>query len=60
MLDIGHRIDSDFFTADIARTEAGDLVLIEINDGGVSGLPPAMHPDELYGLIAEMELDQVD
>lgn len=56
-LDLGSRVDSDFFTADVARTEEGELILIEINDGGVSGIPPDMHPDELYGLIAERVFD---
>ena len=51
--DLGQRVDSPFFTADIARTETGDLILIEINDGGVSGLPPQLHPDEFYGLVAD-------
>lgn len=54
-LGLGKRIDSPFFTADLARTEKGDLILIEVNDGGAAGLPPALHPIEFYDALAELE-----
>ena len=59
---LGDRIDSSFFVADIARTEDGELVLIEINDGGVAGLPPLSHPIDFYSAvaIAEGDLDEAD
>lgn len=37
----------NFFVLDIAETEAGDWILIEINDGQMSGLSENA-PDELY------------
>jgi len=42
------RIASPFFSADIVRTEDGALYIIEIGDGGVSGLPPTVSPLQFY------------
>ena len=50
---IGARIDSPFFTADVARTPEGGLVAIEINDGGVSTLPAQLDPRELYEALID-------
>lgn len=52
---LGNEIDSPFFTVDVARRESGELAVIEMGDGGVSGVPPLMHPIELYEAIAEVE-----
>ncbi len=52
---LGERIASDFFVADVARTESGELILIEVNDGGPAGLPPSIHPIEFYSAVAEAE-----
>lgn len=38
----------NFFVLDVAQTEEGDWILIEVNDGQMSGLSEA-NPDELYG-----------
>lgn len=43
--------------ADVARTQAGELILIEINDGGTSGIPLSLHPIEFYSAVAEAEED---
>jgi len=48
---LGSRIDSPFFTADVAFLSAGGWVVIEINDGGVSTLPEDLHPRDLYAQI---------
>ena len=45
---LGRRIDSPFFTADVAFLHDGGWVVIEINDGGVSALPEDLHPRDLY------------
>ncbi|AEI41731.1 hypothetical protein KNP414_03173 [Paenibacillus mucilaginosus KNP414] len=42
------RIASPFFTMDIAKTTAGDWLVIEIGDGGVSGLPAHCVADDFY------------
>jgi hypothetical protein len=55
---LGERIGSDFFVADVARTQAGELILIEINDGGTAGLPPSVHPIEFYSAVAEVESER--
>lgn len=49
---LGRRIDSPFFTADVAFLRDGGWVVVEINDGGVSSLPEQLDPRELYAAIA--------
>ncbi len=53
--ELGQRIDSPFFAADIARTASGELILIELNDGGSVGLPPKRHPYDFYRAVATIE-----
>lgn len=48
---LGGRIDSPFFTADVAFLLDGGWVVVEINDGGVSALPEDLHPRHLYERI---------
>ncbi len=48
---LGARIDSPFFTADIAFRDDGGWVVVEINDGGASSLPEQLDPRQLYGAI---------
>lgn len=38
---------TNFFVLDIAKTKNGDFILIEINDGQMSGLS-SIHPDSFY------------
>lgn len=45
---LGERIDSDFFTVDVARLTTGEWAVIEVGDGGVSTLPPLMDPRGFY------------
>lgn len=45
---LGTRVDSPFFTIDIALLERGGWVVVELNDGGISGLPEQLDPHELY------------
>jgi ATP-grasp domain, R2K clade family 3 len=45
---LGHRIDSPFFTADVAALDSGKWMVVEIGDGGVSTLPALMDPREFY------------
>ena len=44
----GASIASPFFSMDIALTEAGDWIIVELGDGQVAGLPEALRPDEFY------------
>ena len=48
---LGRRIDAPFFSADVARTLAGDWILIELGDGGASTLPPTLDPRGFYRAI---------
>lgn len=48
---IASRIQSRFFTMDLARTKAGEWLIVEVGDGQVSGLPEAADPAELFGAI---------
>lgn len=57
---LGELIASPFFVADVARTESGELILIEVNDGGGAGLPPNLHPIEFYSSVADAESEQED
>lgn len=41
----------NFFVLDVAETEAGDWIVIEVNDGQMSGLSE-VDPDELYRNLA--------
>ncbi len=46
--ELGDLIDSPFFVADFARLKSGGWLLLELNDGGTSGVPPTMDPRELF------------
>lgn len=37
-----------FYTVDVAKKKTGEWIIIEIGDGGSSGIPTAMKPYELY------------
>ncbi len=51
---LGGQIDSPFFSVDVARRDTGELVVIELGDGGVSGMPPLMHPIVFYEAFWEV------
>lgn len=42
------KIESPFFSADVAEREDGGWELIEVGDGGTSGLPDSLDPTEFY------------
>lgn len=46
--ELGRLVDCPFFTADMGRLEAGGFTVIEINDGGASGIPEQLDPWDLY------------
>lgn len=49
---LGSRIDAPFFTADVAQLQSGEWTLIELNDGGASGIPPLIDPRDLYRALS--------
>ena len=48
---IALKIDSNFFSMDIARQKNGELIIIELGDGQVSGLPDKTNRDNFYTKI---------
>jgi hypothetical protein len=53
-LSLGRLIPSPFFSADVAVTEDGRLILIELGDGGASGLPRAVPVRDFYERLWSM------
>jgi len=57
--EVAARVDSRFFTMDVARKKDGDWMIVELGDGQVSGLPPSEEPEAFYralsGEVAERE-----
>lgn len=49
--DLGDRIDSPFFAADIGRLAAGGHTVVELNDGGSAALPAQLDPWQLYEAV---------
>lgn len=45
---IAKNIESNFFSMDIARQKSGELVIIELGDGQVAGLPDQVNFDDFY------------
>ncbi|ULO08507.1 ATP-grasp domain-containing protein [Paenibacillus sp. 19GGS1-52] len=54
-IDLAERINSAFFTMDIAKTEQGSWCVIEVGDGQVSGLPDKTNMEEFYKAIKDVE-----
>jgi hypothetical protein len=55
--EIGQRIDSNFFTMDIAKKKDGEWMIIELGDGQVSGLPENANKDSFYESLGIEGLD---
>lgn len=45
---IAKQIESNFFSMDIARQKNGELIIIELGDGQVAGLPDKTNRNEFY------------
>lgn len=48
---LARKIEARFFTLDVAMLEDGRWVVVEVNDGGVSGLPASIDPRELFAAL---------
>ncbi|WP_140798105.1 ATP-grasp domain-containing protein [Myxococcus xanthus] len=46
-------IDSPFLTLDVAMLQDGGWAVVEVNDGGVSGLPPGLDPRTLFEALLD-------
>ena len=49
--EIAKMVGSNFFSMDIARQKNGELIIIELGDGQVAGLPEKADRNEFYKLI---------
>ncbi len=47
-IEIAQRVESNFFSMDIARQKNGELIIIEPGDGQISGLPDKTDRSEFY------------
>jgi hypothetical protein len=45
---VARRFQSRFISMDVARQEDGTWIIIEVGDGGVSGLPFSIEPERFY------------
>ncbi len=50
---VAARIESRFFSMDIARRTNGEWLIVEVGDGQVTGLPDAADPFALFGSLRE-------
>ena len=50
---VARSIESRFFSMDIARTKAGESIVIEIGDGQVTGLPDTIDATMFYQRLAD-------
>ncbi|MFZ1635294.1 MAG: ATP-grasp domain-containing protein, partial [Chitinophagales bacterium] len=49
--EIAKGVESNFFSMDIARQKTGALIIIELGDGQVSGLPDSADRNEFYKML---------
>lgn len=52
--DLAARIPSRFFAMDVAQQEDGGWIVIELGDGGVSGLPPHLDAARFYSALQQV------
>jgi hypothetical protein len=51
--DAGARVNSRFFTMDVARRTNGEWVIMELGDAQVAGLPSRLDPNRFYQALAD-------
>lgn len=51
--EIGSKIQSNFFSMDIAKTKKGEWIIVELGDGQVAGLPDAADKGEFYKKMSD-------
>jgi hypothetical protein len=51
---IAQRFDAPFFTMDVAQTEKGDWIVVDMGAGECSSLPPSLSPAVFYRSLAEV------
>jgi hypothetical protein len=51
--EIAGRFSNEFIAIDVAKTEKGDWLILEVGDGGVSLLPPLLTPQAFYQALKD-------
>lgn len=51
---LAKRFDAPFFTMDIAQTESGTWLIVDMGAGECSSLPPSLPPERFYGALARI------
>lgn len=51
-IDVAQRFDAPFFSMDVAQTEAGNWIVVDMGAGECSSLPPGSDPTQFYGKLA--------
>ncbi len=57
-IEIAQKIDSKFFTMDVAKKKNGEWIIMELGDGQVAGLPNNADRKEFYNNLKENALQQ--
>lgn len=52
---VAAKVESRFFTMDLARRRSGDWIIVELGDGQVAGLPDGVDPQSFYRAIASRQ-----
>jgi hypothetical protein len=52
-IEVAQRFRAPFFTMDVALTEAGDWIIVDMGAGEVSSLPPNLAPERFYRELRE-------
>jgi hypothetical protein len=53
-LELAKRFEAPFFTMDVAQTEAGSWIVVDMGAGECSALPPSLPPERFYARLAEV------
>jgi len=56
---IALKIESNFFSMDIARQKNGNLIIIELGDGQVAGLPDRTNKDDFYSKLKKLSNESI-
>ncbi|HYV37485.1 MAG TPA: ATP-grasp domain-containing protein [Gemmataceae bacterium] len=51
-IQLGQRFDAPFFTMDVAQTESGNWIVVDMGAGECSSLPPSLEPKRFYSRLA--------
>lgn len=51
--DVAKKVESNFFSMDIAKTKTGEWIIIELGDGQVAGLPDKADRLQFYNLLRQ-------